>query len=174
MTVYSPREDSYLLKSYIEEKDLEGKKLLDMGTGSGIQAVTAAEKGADVSAVDINPEAVETVRRKASEQDLDIEVRESDLFENVDKKFDIIVFNPPYLPGKEGIGDEEIWRGGNTGLEVTEKFLEKVDQYLEQKGEAVFILSSETDWSYLKQDYGLEIIESRKLWFETVYLAVKR
>ncbi len=174
MTVYGPREDSYLLKEYIKEKNLESKKFLDVGTGSGIQAVTAAEKGADVLAVDINPESVELVRKKASEQDLSIRVEESDLFENVEEKFDTVVFNPPYLPGEKGVGDEEIWRGGDTGLEVTERFLDEVDKYLKQDGEAVFILSSETDWSYLKKDYDLEIIESQKLWFETLYLAVKR
>jgi release factor glutamine methyltransferase len=171
MTVYEPAEDSFLLRDYISELELEGKKVLDMGTGSGVIALEMAEKGAEVTAVDKNPEAVKTVDRKAAEKEIEIEARESDLFENVEEKFDLIAFNPPYLPGEKGVGDEEIWRGGEKGTELTEKFLENIDSYLTEEGYAVVILSSRADHERITEKYGLEILRTEKLWFETLFLA---
>ncbi|MFB6215986.1 MAG: methyltransferase, partial [Candidatus Aenigmatarchaeota archaeon] len=84
--------------------DVEGRKCLDIGTGSGILAVTMAKKGAEVVAADINPEALEAARDRADQEDTDIKLVESDLFENIEEEFDLIVFNPPYLPGEEGVG----------------------------------------------------------------------
>lgn len=170
MTVYTPREDSYLLKEYLKEQGLENKKALDMGTGSGIQALIMAEGGADVTAADINPEAVEYTRSIAEEKGLDIDVLRSDLFENVSGKFDVIVFNPPYLRGEEGLGDEEIWRGGETGTEAAENFLEQVDGYLKEAGEALVILSSDSKYSKLMEEHDLDVVDSKKLWFERLYL----
>ncbi|MFT4867588.1 MAG: release factor glutamine methyltransferase [Candidatus Nanohaloarchaea archaeon] len=171
MTVYEPAEDSFLLKNYVSELDLEGKKTLDIGTGSGIIALEMAESGARVTAVDINPAAVEETRRRADEEGFEIDVIESGLFENVEESFDLITFNPPYLPGEEGAGDEEIWRGGETGIELTEKFLDQVDDYLEEEGFALVIVSDRADHERLIDRYGLEVVERRSLWFETLLLA---
>jgi release factor glutamine methyltransferase len=130
-----------------------------------------AEKGAEVTAVDKNLEAVKTVDRKAAEKEIEIEARESDLFENVEQKFDLIAFNPPYLPGEKGVGDEEIWRGGEKGTELTERFLENIDSYLTEEGYAVVILSSRADHERITEKYELEILRTEKLWFETLFLA---
>lgn len=171
MTVYDPGEDSFLLKNYISEIDLEEKNALDMGTGSGIIALEMAKKGAEVTAIDINPEAIEEVSRKAEEEELEIKVKESNLFENLEEKFDLIVFNPPYLPGEKGVGDEEIWRGGEKGIELTERFLDETDNYLTEEGYALLILSSRAEYRSVVEDYNLEIVESEDLWFETLYIA---
>ncbi|PSH01761.1 MAG: methyltransferase, partial [Nanohaloarchaea archaeon SW_10_44_10] len=95
MTVYRPDKDSFLLKNYVSEMDLQGKKALDMGTGSGVIALEMARKGAEAAAVDINPEAVEKVSCRSEGKGLEIQVIESDLFENLDERFDLIAFNPP-------------------------------------------------------------------------------
>ena len=92
--IYSPSDDSCLLEEQVK-KYSKGKKFLDMGSGSGIQA--SAAKGAEASlilAVDINKEAIEILKSKG------IPAVQSDLFLNISKenKFDIIAFNPPYLP----------------------------------------------------------------------------
>lgn len=172
MTVYTPREDSFLLRDYVLGKDLEGKKALDIGTGTGIIAVAMAKQGADVTAVDINPEAVEATKQMAEEEGIDIQVLQSDLFENVEGEFDIITFNPPYLPGEEGIGDEEIWRGGEKGTELTREFLEQVDQYLAEDGSAYIVLSSQAaDLEEIREDYSLETVDSERLWFERLLIA---
>lgn len=171
MTVYNPAEDSYLLKDAISRLDLEGKKALDMGTGSGIIAVEMAKQDAEVTAVDVNPEALNEAERRAREEGVEVETVESDLFDDVDGKFDIISFNPPYLPGEEGIGDEEIWRGGEKGTELTRKFLEEVDSYLRRNGAAYLVISNRADHRSLIDEFGLEIVEEEGLWFETLFVA---
>lgn len=173
MTVYTPREDSFLLRDYIQELDLEGKKVLDMGTGSGVIALEGAKKGADVTAVDINHEAIEYAREQARKNDLIecLDFLESDMFKEVEENFDFILFNPPYLPGEKGIGDEEIWRGGEKGVEVTRRYLESAQEHLSENGQIVVVISSHAEWQDLIEEYSLEVIGSEKLWFETLYLA---
>lgn len=167
MTVYEPAEDTELILEYLEELDLEGKKLLEIGTGSGAIAVKAAELGAKVTATDINPEALEHAKERA--EDLEIEFVESDLFENVEGEFDFIVFNPPYLPGEEDIGDEEIWRGGEKGVEITRDFLDAAGEHLEQGGAIIFVASSLAELDELNlEDFSR--VSEKKLWFEGLYL----
>lgn len=79
--------------------------VLDMGTGCGIQAVTAGERASNVIAVDINPEAVECTRRNVKAHGLDntVIVMESDLFSHLEpcSAFNVILFTPPYLEGRQ-------------------------------------------------------------------------
>ncbi|MFB6203373.1 MAG: HemK2/MTQ2 family protein methyltransferase [Candidatus Nanohaloarchaea archaeon] len=168
MTVYQPAEDTYFLLDYLEDQELEGKKVLEVGSGSGKIAVELAGKGAEVTAVDINPEAVRATEQLAEQENVDLEVRRSDMFDEVRERFDLVVFNPPYLPGEEDIGDEEIWRGGEEGIEVTREFLREVDGYLREDGGFILVASSLADLEEL--DETLERERSRELWFETLYI----
>ncbi|MFB6193319.1 MAG: HemK2/MTQ2 family protein methyltransferase [Candidatus Nanohaloarchaea archaeon] len=174
MTVYTPSEDTYFLRDYLRENiDLEDRKLLEIGAGNGEISVFAAENNAEVTATDINRQALQKIKSKADESGLEIETVESDLFSEINKEYDIIVFNPPYLPGEEGLGDEEIWRGGDTGVEVTERFLSQVERYLEDNGRFYIVASSLADHQSLIEDYGLEILDSEKLWFEKLFILGK-
>lgn len=85
--------------SFLQNIDFQGKSILDIGTGSGLLALFAARRGAVVTALDINPLAVETARRNAAANNLSINVIESDLFADLPpRQFDIILINPPYFP----------------------------------------------------------------------------
>ena len=143
-----------------------------MGTGNGEIALKAAEKGADVTAADINPEAIEYSSRKAEKKGLKdrIKFKETDLFQEIEDKFDIVIFNPPYLPGEEDIGDQEIWQGGEKGTEVTEKFLEKVDQHLKKGGTVLTVGSSKAELEGLEEKYRLDTVKKKQLWFEDLKL----
>ncbi len=173
MTVYTPREDSFLLRDHIRQLDLDGKKVLDMGTGSGIIAIEAAKNGADVTAADINPEAINYADEQARKKGLEdsIEFVESDLFQDVNGKYDFILFNPPYLPEKEGVSGEKTWEGGETGVEITRQFIDSAQTHLSENGQLIVIMSSHARWQDLTDEYSLEVIGSEKLWFETLYLA---
>ncbi|MBN2067171.1 MAG: methyltransferase [Candidatus Diapherotrites archaeon] len=100
---YPPKEDSWLLAKNIPS--VQGKKCLDMGCGSGIQTAALLMQGAgEVACVDINPDALAKTRQLVSSNfpNAKIETVQSNLFEKVEGKFDVIVFNAPYVPS-EGI-----------------------------------------------------------------------
>ena len=87
--------------SFLQKIDFQGKKVLDVGTGSGLLALFAARQGASVTAVDINPAAVEAARHNAAANGLVITVVESDLFSSLPAQtFDIVLINPPYYPAQ--------------------------------------------------------------------------
>jgi release factor glutamine methyltransferase len=87
---------SHLLGEAVLAEVSPGDRVLDMGTGSGVNALLAASRGASVRAVDINPEAVAAAQRNADRNGLGdrIEVRRSDVFSAVDGAYDLIVFDP--------------------------------------------------------------------------------
>ncbi len=163
--VYEPREDSFLLAE--EVKKYSKGKVLDMGSGSGILAEIALENTKDVLAVDIDKEAVELLRKKG------INAKVSDLFSNVDGKFDLIIFNPPYLPSKE-ILDREV-DGGRDGFEVIERFFRDVSKYLNEDGKILILLSSFTNLFKVKkiikeEGFKFKVSNKKKIDFEELYV----
>lgn len=86
----------FLLK-FIQPLLLQGKKLLELGAGSGLLSFWAAKKGAMVTASDINPVAIDFLHRNSEKNSIPIKIIRSDLFDNFpDHVFDIILINPPY------------------------------------------------------------------------------
>ncbi len=171
-SVYKPAEDSYMLQRHVER--LVCGSVLDVGTGSGIQAVTAAKKG-DVSrvlAADINPEAIEAALWRASEEGVlgKVKFAVSDLFDSVEGVFDWIIFNPPYLPSEGGLADPA-WDGGEGGFETTERFLRDAGKHLAEGGSILLIYSSETGLRVGDYGYEWEVLEEMPLFFERLYCA---
>ncbi len=166
--IYEPEEDSFLLAKYAS-KFAKGK-VLDLGTGSGIQAETALKFTKNVLAVDINKEAVNSVKKKG------IKARVSDLFSNVKGKFDLIILNPPYLPD-ENLEDNEskrITTGGRYGYEILKRFFSQVNNHLSKNGKILIVFSSLTNKNKInkiikKNNFKFELLESKKLFFETLY-----
>ena len=157
--VYEPREDSFLLADNL--KVSVGGEVLELGTGSGLQAILAAKQGAKVVATDINPEAIECARKNAEENGVEIEFLVGDLFEPNEKKFDLIIFNPPYLQ-KDGPVKKPIDLSYNSS-EVIPRFLEEYEKYLKPGGRAVIVNSSIS---------GVEVpgkvLAKKKLFFEEI------
>jgi release factor glutamine methyltransferase len=165
--VYKPREDSYFLAEFVD-KLVEGR-VLDMGTGSGIQAVIAASnpKVLEVVAVDVNLIALEVAKKRAKQASVldKITFICSNLFERVEGKFHWIIFNPPYLPS-EGEADEAPWTGGETGSEVIERFLRDVKKYLTPNGSVLLLYSSLSNLNLDKIDYPIELLAEKNLFYE--------
>lgn len=174
--VYSPSDDSYMLADVVNRMDLNGKKFLEIGCGSGIVSITAAVRGADVTAVDINPVAVECTRRNAEKSGVKINAFVSDLFQNVEGKYDVIAFNPPYLPGTEGDPDYDVaWSSGEDGRAVIDRFLAEADKYLQPCGVLLIVQSSlnnpaKTTEILEKMGYSVEIAAQEKFFLETLYV----
>lgn len=167
-TVYPPREDTYLLKETAEKLDLEGKKVLEIGCGNGVVTRTLEKQGGQITAVDKNENALEATRGQLDSPEEHF-LKESDLFSDVEGKFDLIVFNPPYLPGNPDLGDEEKWFIGEEN--IVKKTLEQANEYLAFKGELLMVVSSHTPGlEEMKKDFELEEIKEEKLWFEKLYV----
>lgn len=162
--IYEPKEDSYLLQKYVR-KFAKGK-VLDMGTGSGIQAKTALENTKDVLAVDISEKAVEHARKSG------INARSSDLFSNVNGKFDLIIFNPPYLPEEKG-KKELALSGGKKGHELIERFLIDAKNYLKKEGKILLVASTLTgnvEKLSKRLNYKIKCLETQSFFFEKIFV----
>ncbi len=160
--VYNPMEDSFLLEKAV--KQWARGKVLDIGTGSAIQALAAKGLGLDVLAVDIDPEAVEAARARG------IRAIKSDLFSQVTGRFDTIIFNPPYLPDCKEAPHIAL-DGGPTGREVLDRFLKQCPEHLAPGGQVLFVQSTITGIGATEQKLaslgmGYEIAESQKIPWE--------
>jgi release factor glutamine methyltransferase len=142
---------SHLLGEAVLAEVHEGDLVLDMGTGSGVNAILAASGGAHVVAVDVDSDAVEAARQNAERSGLAdrIEVHRSDLFTDVVGQFDIIVYDPPFrwfAPRNllEAATSDENYRA------VT-MFFRNVRQYLTRTGRMLIFLGTSGDLTFLKQ-----------------------
>lgn len=165
--VYAPAEDTYLLLSAIEVA--KGEKALEMGCGSGIISMHMAKAGALVTSADMDERAVQATENSALLNRLDVHAVQSDLFTDVSGRFDLIVFNPPYLRG-DALGQEDLcWAGGDDGVELTARFLKEARERLEPGGRVLLLISDDMDPSSLEDalsGWRLEIVASKTLFFE--------
>ncbi len=183
--VYPVSEDTSLATEVLK-RSISGKgiSVLDMGTGSGAIGISAA-KSSDVERVmmaDIDDNAVSAAKENVELNSVinKCSILQSDLFENIQGKFDIIIFNPPYLPDDEVKASKNEWSGGRTGIETTKRFIEESRSHLKQNGTIIIVKSSFADPegldSFIKEK-GFVITDSEKAhaFFEDITaIAIKR
>ena len=170
--IYSPEEDSYLMSETLEKElpKLLNKNpnlsFLEVGCGGGINLKTALDVGIkknNILGTDVNFNAIKHCRG------VGFNCVKSDLFEKVNGKFDIIIFNPPYLPldKKEPMDSRIATTGGEKGNELIIKFLKGAKEHLNKNGNIFLITSSlSPDISFGKLRYKAKEIASKKLFFE--------
>ena len=145
--VYPPSDDSILLIESLEVKS--GERILEIGCGSGVVSIHCAKNGCSVTAVDINPSAVECTKENAQLNGVDIDVRLSDLFENISERFDTIVFNLPYLPVIDEGELAKAWSGGEDGMGPLPRLIAEANDHLLENGRVVVVVSSLMDQNKL-------------------------
>jgi tRNA1(Val) A37 N6-methylase TrmN6 len=165
--VYKPIENEQSCVEYCRE----GDRVLDLGCGSGVCAVFAAEVAREVVAVDISPSAVENTKENCRRLGLDnVTVKPSDMFANVDGKFNLILANPPYL--EADFADEE------TQFATSTRYLPimfaEARKYLEKDGR---LLVQYPGWfsgliKRLAADHGLEVVKIQRMPRKSLYLAL--
>jgi len=205
--VYTPSDDTYLLIDYfkrnIDENNFDGiniseiENILDLGTGTGIIAilfqlikVQYPNFNPKIYASDILKEAIKCakINEEANKINKAITFLHSDLFksfpESLKHSFNIIVFNPPYLPSSKLINKnyekniiDYSWDGGLKGYETLINFLKKAKLFLNlKKDHSIYcITSSRTDLLELNNkiknlNYKNKIVEKRHIFFEDIFL----
>jgi len=129
-----------------------GSTVLDMGTGSGIGAVFAAQRAGRVVAVDVNPAAVRCARINALLNQVEdrVEVLEGDLFAPVgSQRFDVVLFNPPYYRGAPRNDLDRAWRS----TDVVERFASQLPEHVAPGGCALVVLSSDGERNAFLQSF---------------------
>jgi release factor glutamine methyltransferase len=141
---------SHDLGEKVLEEASEGETVLDMGTGSGVNALLAATRGARVLAVDINPPALAAARANAERNGVAdrVEVRRSDVFDNVVGEFDLIVFDPPFRWFKPRGLMESVM--ADERYATMTKFFHQARNFLAQRGRMLIFFGTSGDLGYLK------------------------
>lgn len=96
--VYRPGDDTLLLATAVHGEVRRGDRFLEVGCGAGYIGLVAARAGADVVCTDANPHAVALARHNARQNGLALEAVGADLLAGLSGPFDVVAFNPPYLP----------------------------------------------------------------------------
>ncbi len=171
-SVYEPQEDSIMIERYVRQ--YAKGKVLDIGTGSGIQAIAAAQNKnvKSVLATDVQKDIIAYCRRTIKNNK--IKFLQSDLFENVKGKFDTIIFNPPYLPQELKLKDLTI-EGGKKGYEIIQKFIDKVNKFLAKDGIVLMVFSSLTNKGKIEEFtrnnlLDFQELEKQHIFFEDIYV----
>lgn len=172
--IYQPDEDSFLIADVLKKEipslmsNNKELKLLEIGCGSGFLLETALKSGIkkeNILGADINEKAVEYCKN------LGFNSVVSDLFSNINGKFDVIIFNPPYLPldEREPLDSRLETTGGKNGGEITNRFLLQAKSHLAKNGKIFFVASSLAkgiDFS----GYKKRKIAEKKLFFEKLWV----
>lgn len=150
--VFSPKFtfSTRLLLEYLKPLELAGKHFLELGCGSGIIALLAAQKRAIVTASDINSIALAQLKISAKENKLHLNIIASDLFDAIPPfTFDYICINPPYYPKTPQNISEKAWFCGEN-FEYFQKLFKQLPIYINKHSEVIMILSQDCDIDKIK------------------------
>ena len=153
--VLSPRMETeeliYKVIEYVKASNKNNFKILDLCTGSGIIAITLKKElsqfSIDVVASDISEEAIEVAKENAQSHDATIKFIKSDIFNNIDNKFDIIVSNPPYIDRKDEVTMQDnvlkydphlALFAEEEGMYFYREIIEQANDYLNENGVIFF------------------------------------
>ena len=171
--VYQPAEDTYLLLRAALAEALQDDLALEIGCGSGFISQELSLKVGRLVATDINPHAVRAAKARG------IEVIRADLFQGIKGKFDLILFNSPYLPTepeeRTGQWIDYALDGGESGRQAVDRFLKDLAGHLRLAGRALLLISSLTGLTEVQETaaaFGLtvEVVASERCFFEQLHV----
>lgn len=170
-SVLIPRFDTENLVELVLKNEKDAKNFLDMCTGSGCIAIAIKDnlKGINATAADISEAALKVAKKNADGHCADITFIHSDLFENIDGKYDFIVSNPPYIvkdvistlmPEVKDYEPANALDGGEDGLDFYRQIIKESPKYLNKKGRLYFEIGYDQaeSVSNLMRDAGFEDI----------------
>ena len=167
---------SGVLAAEIERREPAGRTVVDVGCGSGLLSLAAARSGAVVTAVDINIEAVRATASNAMANGVSVEVLQSDMFAALaDRRFDLVVVNPPYF-AKDPVDDaERAWFAG-ADLDYFERFFSGLGNHLAsapRPGTSLMVLGEGCDLDTISAAAKRHGFTSRVVLRKRVWLGVQ-
>ena len=170
-----------LLLQYISKLPLNEKKFLELGCGSGLISIVAAKKGAKVTATDINPVAVEFLKKNCDQNRVNLQVIQSDLFQNIPQQpFDIIAINPPYYKKRPVTNADYAWFCGENG-EYFSALFDTLADHIHKDTEILMVLFDGCDmpmitWFAATNGFVLNCVHSKQNVLEKnhIFKIVKR
>ncbi|MDD7765618.1 MULTISPECIES: peptide chain release factor N(5)-glutamine methyltransferase [Anaerococcus] len=170
-----PRYETEILVDLIINDNSNNKKILDIGTGSGAISLALSKnlKGSKVIGVDISKNAIDLANENKIKLNINnVEFKESDIFSNIEEKFDIIVSNPPYINKKDFEKlDKKLYYepqnalyGGEDGLYFYKKIIKNAKNFLNKNGKIYLEIGydQKDSISNLLEEYGYKQIKSYK------------
>jgi len=152
---------------FLAPLELTDRKLLELGCGSGIISLYARQKGAIVTASDINPIALEYLEKASKANNLELRCVQSDLFDGLQNdSFDYIIINPPYYPKKAQNIKEQAWFCG-VEFEYFHKLFKQLPEYCSKQNHIYMILSEDCAIKHIKKiaadnNLNMKIIHKKK------------
>lgn len=142
---------SKVFARFLKRQELVGKLVLEIGCGSGLLSLVAAQKGARVWAVDINPESILCAQENAERNALSVQFLESDLFAALPpQNFDVILLNPPFYPGEPQKNADFAWYAG-TNFQFFHRFFSDLPNYTTPTSIIWMILSETCDLAAIQK-----------------------
>ncbi|MEP7163290.1 MAG: methyltransferase [Ferruginibacter sp.] len=164
-----------LLLDYIGKLSLDEKKFLELGCGSGLISIVAAKSGANVTATDINPVAVEFLKKNSGQNGVKLQVIQSDLFQRIPKQqFDIIAINPPYYKKQPVTNADYAWFCGENG-EYFSSLFDSLADHIHTGTEIFMVLFNGCDMQMItrfaaKNGFVLQCVHSKQNMLEKNYI----
>ncbi|AXT50491.1 methyltransferase domain-containing protein [Aquimarina sp. BL5] len=164
-----------ILLDFIKPVSLKNKTFLELGCGSGIISLFASKKGAIVTSTDINPTALQYLKKASENNKLKVELILSNLFDNLQNRtFEYIVINPPYYPKKPKNIKEQAWFCGEN-FEYFKKLFEQLASHTTQSHYIYMILSEDCNIEHIKNialtsNLIFETVLEQKVFGETNYI----
>jgi release factor glutamine methyltransferase len=156
-----------LLLQVLAHLPLRGKTVLELGAGSGLLSIYAAKNDARVTATDINPIAINTIRKNSFQNKVELAIVESNLFNAIPKRrFDIILLNPPYYKKQPLTWKEYAWYCGANG-EFFQQLFAGLDRYMHRHSEVLMVLCDGCDLEMIHEaarvhHFNLTCIQKRR------------
>ncbi|MEO0311188.1 MAG: hypothetical protein RIQ89_845 [Bacteroidota bacterium] len=140
-----------LLLRFLSAVDLNNKKIIEIGCGSGLISIYCAQQQGMVTSVDINTAAVKCTALNASINNVAINALESNLFANIpNQEFDILIINPPYYAGAIHQPADHAWYAG-PNYEYFYQLFEQLPNYMNSSSRVFIILSEEGPTDLIKK-----------------------